>query len=51
MTFQDRKDKGKDWNKVKEKREELHERDEKLANQPDAVLKQDQETAKAKKEE
>ena len=50
MTYQDRKDKGKDWDKVKEKREELHERDEKIANEPKAVLKQDQETEQEKEE-
>lgn len=49
MTFQDRKDKGQNWDKIKAKREELNSKNEELANEPKAVLKQDQES-KQKKE-
>lgn len=40
MTFQDRKQPGKDWDKIKEKREEIHHGDEEKANQPKSIFAQ-----------
>ncbi|MEO5910338.1 MAG: hypothetical protein ABIP95_05595 [Pelobium sp.] len=39
MTFQDKKTTGKFWDKTKEKREELHERDTLKANDPEVIEK------------
>ncbi|MBU1372317.1 MAG: hypothetical protein KJ712_11550 [Bacteroidetes bacterium] len=40
MTFQNRKTTGKFWDKTKEKREELHERDAVKANHPKVIEKE-----------
>ncbi|WP_157687520.1 hypothetical protein [Pedobacter psychrophilus] len=40
MTFQDRKDKGKNWEKVKKKREELNDETLEEANHPKSIYKQ-----------
>ncbi len=40
MTFQDRKSKGKDWEKVKIKREELNDNTLEEANHPKSIYKQ-----------
>ncbi|MBK0381604.1 hypothetical protein I5M32_01405 [Pedobacter sp. SD-b] len=40
MTFQDRKNKGKDWEKTQEKRKELNDKNLEEANKPKSVYKQ-----------
>ena len=50
MTFQDRKTTGKFWDKTKEKREELHERDAVKANHP-TVIEQDYKSEKPEEQE
>jgi len=40
MTFQDRKTKGKDWDKVKEKRKIMHPKNTEEANRPDGVIRE-----------
>jgi hypothetical protein len=37
MTFQDRKNKARDWDKTRNKREELHDRDVVKANHPSVI--------------
>jgi hypothetical protein len=50
MTFQDRKDKAKDWKKTREKREELHHRDAVKANHP-TVIETEGRTKETEKED
>jgi len=50
MTFQDRKNKARDWDKTRNKREELHDRDVVKANHP-SVIEQEKKPKVSEKEE
>lgn len=39
MTFQDRRETGRDWDKVKTKRKLMHQKDDIYANVPEGVIK------------
>jgi len=51
MTFQDRKPKERDWDKVKEKRKELNDETLEEANHPKSIYKQIDDELLEKKEE